>query len=166
VSEDKVVEHSLWTTALITYVRCFTSGVRTRLDRSIFGDDEEMLRKHDYYKDIRDKHLAHSVNPFEGAETAIAVANYDSEEPYVYQALTAHFSRSTEDSPTMRALADLARWLQGYARQKHEEALKKVRVKGKELTRDQLRDLRPLKVKPLEGYDAHEAAKLPRPPKP
>jgi hypothetical protein len=71
--EADIVQHSLWTTALIAYARCFGTGVRARLDKGIFGDQEDMIRMHDYYKNIRDKHLAHSVNPFEVTATGIAV---------------------------------------------------------------------------------------------
>lgn len=49
-----------------------------------------------------------------------------------------------------------------YASQKRGEALQKVLEKGKELTKDQIRGLPHLEVKPMQGY---EAAKLPRPPR-
>jgi len=161
--EDDIVKHSLWTTALIAYARCFGTGVRVRLDESIFGDREDVLEQHRYYKNIRDKHLAHSVNPFEVTATGIAVIDYDGEEPHVFDASSMHATRSTEPSHTMRYLATLASWLQRYARQKHHEALEKVLKRAKELTREQIRQLEPMEVKPLQGYDA---AKVPRPPRP
>jgi hypothetical protein len=160
--EADIVQHSLWTTALIAYARCFGTGVRARLDKGIFGDQEDMIRMHDYYKNIRDKHLAHSVNPFEVTATGIAVLDPHGEEPYVYDATSIHATRSTEHSTTMRYLADQAGWLQRHARQKRHEALQKVLRRGKELTREQIRELSPLELKPMQGY---EAAKLPRPPR-
>jgi hypothetical protein len=160
---DDIVKHSLWTTALITYARCFGSGVRACLDEGIFEDRDDVIEQHRYYKNIRDKHLAHSVNPFEVTTTGIAVIDYDGEEPYVFGATTLHATRSTENSSTVRYLATLAEWLQRHASRKRQEALQKVLRKGKELTREQIRQLRPLEVKPMQGY---EAARIPRPPRP
>ena len=159
---DDMLEQSLWTTALIAYARCFGTGVRARLDKSIYGDREDAIRWHDYFKNTRDKHLAHSVNPFEVTATGIAVTGYRGEEPYVYDAASMHLTRAAEHSSTMRYLAELAGWLQRHAQQKRHEAMQQVLRRGKELTREQIRELPPLEVKPRQGY---EAAKLPRPPR-
>lgn len=159
-----IEQHSLWTTALIAYARCFGSGVRgRRLDQAIFGDREDVIQQHRYFKNIRDKHLAHSVNPFEVAATGIAVLDPDSEEPHVFHAISMYATRSTEHTSTMRYLAKLAGWLQDRARERRVEALQKVLQRAKELTPGQLRQLSPLEVKPAQGYDV---AGLPRPPKP
>lgn len=65
-TEDPILQAGLWTAALISYARCFATGKR-------FGISEEFLGKlngdpvevHRYYINMRDKHIAHSVNPFE-----------------------------------------------------------------------------------------------------
>ncbi len=65
-NRDSVVVEGLVTAALVRYSRCFTSGVRFRLRREeikILG--ENFLAAHDYFKALRDKFVAHSVNPFE-----------------------------------------------------------------------------------------------------
>jgi hypothetical protein len=61
-----IVTRSLWESALVTYARCFGTGKRVRLDTGVFdGQPEDALQWHKYFKDTRDKHVAHSVNTFE-----------------------------------------------------------------------------------------------------
>ena len=159
-----IEQRSLWTAALIAYARCFGTGVRGhRLNESIFGGVEDTIRLHRYFKDTRDKHLAHSVNPFEEAATGIAVFDPDGEEPHVFLALSMSLHRATEHASTMRDLARLAKWLKDRTQERRVEVMKKVVRRGKELTRDELGRLPPLEVKPAQGYDV---AGLPRPPKP
>ncbi|CAI8710834.1 HEPN_AbiU2 domain-containing protein [Pseudomonas sp. IT-347P] len=56
----------LLSAALIRYMRCFSSGVRSSLkseDLEKLG--AEIAEAHNFLKDFRDKHLAHSVNHYE-----------------------------------------------------------------------------------------------------
>jgi hypothetical protein len=63
---DQVILRSLFTAALVAYVRCFSSGKRGVLTSEIFAPlPGEPIACHNQYKDTRDKHIAHSVNPFE-----------------------------------------------------------------------------------------------------
>lgn len=63
---DQVIARSLFTAALVAYVRCFSSGKRSGLTPDIFAPLQgELVACHNQYKDTRDKHIAHSVNPFE-----------------------------------------------------------------------------------------------------
>lgn len=58
---------ALWSSALISYVRCFSTGKRYGIDPKIFNSYKRKgaLKAHEYFKNLRDKHIAHSVNPFE-----------------------------------------------------------------------------------------------------
>ena len=63
---DSVLIQSLWTAALISYIRCFASGKRYGLSEEILSRLEGApIDVHRFYKHLRDKHIAHSVNPFE-----------------------------------------------------------------------------------------------------
>lgn len=67
-SKDRVLIESYWTAALISYCRCFTSGKRLSLSEDIFRNKElkgDPLGCHRYYINLRNKHVAHSVNLFE-----------------------------------------------------------------------------------------------------
>jgi len=54
-----------WELAIIKYVRCFTSGMRSYLSKDEVFNDENLIICHDYFYDLRNKHIAHSVNIFE-----------------------------------------------------------------------------------------------------
>jgi len=71
-SEDDLLIENLWTAALIRYARCFASGKRFGLAESIFdGLKGEPHKVHKMYIDLRNKHTAHSVNPFEQMEVGL-----------------------------------------------------------------------------------------------
>jgi hypothetical protein len=65
-SRDSLVVEGLVAAAVIRYGRCFASGVRFGLTSTDLGDlGHGALESHGYFKDLRDKFVAHSVNPFE-----------------------------------------------------------------------------------------------------
>jgi hypothetical protein len=75
---DEIFKRSLWTSALITYVSCFSSGKRYGLTTDIFNSDPQRalaIQCHEFYKNIRDKSIAHSVNPFEDTQILIALSD-------------------------------------------------------------------------------------------
>jgi hypothetical protein len=57
----------------VKYVRCFTTGKRFGLDLSVFDDSDGARDTHQYFKDMRDKHVVHSVNPFEDASVGVVL---------------------------------------------------------------------------------------------
>lgn len=75
-SEDRILIQSFFTSALIAYFRCFSHGKRLRLSPNIFKDLKgEPLGVHNYYKNLRDKLVAHSVNPFEETKVGLVLSN-------------------------------------------------------------------------------------------
>jgi len=67
-SKDDVLIQSFWIAALISYIRCFSADKCLGLSEDIFKNDKlkgDPLGCHRYFKNLRDKHIAHSVNPFE-----------------------------------------------------------------------------------------------------
>jgi hypothetical protein len=66
--QDDVLVQALWSAALVAYWRCFGSGKRAPLRRSdinIVPLQGEVMEWHDHLCDLRSKHIAHSVNPYE-----------------------------------------------------------------------------------------------------
>ena len=52
--------------AVISYARCFATGVRDNLTLSVFAQaDSELLALHEHFLHLRNKHIAHSVNDME-----------------------------------------------------------------------------------------------------
>jgi hypothetical protein len=63
---DFVDSEALSTAACISYARCFASGVRQSLDSDLLNTaDTELKKLHHFVVNLRDKHIAHSVNSFE-----------------------------------------------------------------------------------------------------
>ena len=69
---------SIWSASVIRYCRCFASGKRFGLDETIFdGLPGDALGVHNWIKGMRDKLIAHSVNPFEECKTFITTTDED-----------------------------------------------------------------------------------------
>lgn len=80
-SEDNVLIESYWTTAVIKYSRCFKNGKRFGIDESILdGLPGDPQGAHNFYMDMRDKHVAHSVNAFEKNGAGLILSPEDSQE--------------------------------------------------------------------------------------
>lgn len=110
---DDLVSHGLWAAALVAYSRCFGTGVRTWFDESIFGGEEDVLREHRYYKNIREKHLAHSVSSFESFASGIEVFGYAGDDPWVHRAVTLYLTRAIEPGGKIQYLVSSPRGYRG-----------------------------------------------------
>jgi hypothetical protein len=69
---------ALYTQALVSYVRCFTSGRRKGLERSLLEEHPELLKIHDDIKEIRDRHVSHPVSDYERCNLLVAAESADS----------------------------------------------------------------------------------------
>jgi hypothetical protein len=73
---DGVTSQALWTAALIAYERVFAGGVRERLTqdhvRAVPNEGAEDVS--DHYRSLRDRHIAHSVNPHEMSKVCAFVS--------------------------------------------------------------------------------------------
>lgn len=61
--ERHVLLDALSTAAVVRYARPFGSGKREKLDKSIVP--QHLLSEHEWFIDLRNKHVAHSVNAYE-----------------------------------------------------------------------------------------------------
>jgi hypothetical protein len=112
VGEGSYVERALYTAALVTYIRCFTSGKRQLLNPSIFsGEAEYLLEIHNYYKETRDKHIAHSVNAFEINASVAYVKDQETDAPEIRLVSTAHFIRTGDSLDEVQWLGRLASYV-------------------------------------------------------
>lgn len=64
--------------ALVSYVRCFSTGRRSALNREIFAGQAELESMHEEFKKVRDQHVAHSAGKHEHNELLIAAKSRDS----------------------------------------------------------------------------------------
>ncbi len=77
--ESGTIGMALYTQALVSYVRCFTSGRRKGLGTDLFATRPEYLSFHASIKALRDKHVAHAVG--EDEHCAVLVAAKDETSP-------------------------------------------------------------------------------------
>lgn len=82
-SQDHILIQSYWSAALVAYVRCFSTGKRYGLTPDIYKHLDGAIDCHNYYKDMRDKHIAHSVNPFEQVTVDVQLSPSDSDKKEV-----------------------------------------------------------------------------------
>jgi len=160
VGEEDYVSRSLWIAALVTYGRCFHHGRRKHLNESDFeGQSEEVLQWHRYFKDTRDKHVAHSVNPFEESATGVSIVDRESDAPRVDGAGVVYLLRAGEPVEVVEQLRRHAAWLQQVVYQRYNEAIQKVIDKANSLSKEELCQLPPLEMKPEMGFEAARKAR-------
>ncbi|RJX34084.1 MAG: hypothetical protein C4516_00010 [Oxalobacter sp.] len=70
--ESGTIGMALHTQALVSYVRCFTSGRRKGLSTDIFLGKPTYFATHEKIKTIRDKHVAHAVGEEEHCNVLVA----------------------------------------------------------------------------------------------
>jgi len=70
--EAGTIGMALHTQALVSYVRCFTSGRRKGLAADIYATKPEHLALHNSIKSLRDKHVAHAVGEDEHCNVLVA----------------------------------------------------------------------------------------------
>jgi hypothetical protein len=75
-AQDQVVVRALWASILTTYARCFISGKRKAIpkaDIQLLPLDGEVAEWHQWLIDMRNKHIAHSVNAFETVKVGVGL---------------------------------------------------------------------------------------------
>jgi len=108
---------ALTSAALVRYARPFLSGVRTRIPASVFdGLSQQQRADHQWFKELRDKYIAHSVNAFEENQVVAYLFPEERESRGVSNIevqQTRLASLGTEDVQRLKALSlDLQRWVE------------------------------------------------------
>jgi len=82
-TNSNITQQSLWVSALIYYARCFSGGVRTSLDSKVLYDglSGDPMGVHEYYINLRNKQVAHSVNAFEKTKVGLIIPNENDTKP-------------------------------------------------------------------------------------
>jgi hypothetical protein len=109
--EDSTFTQAYWTAAVIAYIRCFTTGIRLRLTESDLEQlpfEGEVVEFHRLLKDMRDKHIAHSVNPFEDVQIGAVLSPDDSPSPQVEGIATLYMRHVAGDRVAVQQLRALA----------------------------------------------------------
>lgn len=139
-SDDQVLLESLWTSALVRYVRCFSHGKREGLRTDILDELIDGAREvHQFFKDIRDKHISHSVNPFEQVKVGVVLTPREGADRKVEGISTLHIRQLASSREGVETLFRLVYELE-----------KEVSERGKELQSQVMEEARELSVEELE----------------
>jgi hypothetical protein len=132
---------ALSTAAVIRYCRCFESGVRARLaGESIKAIAPHLVHIHGYLFDLRQKHLAHSVNEFEANHVAIVLPD-DPSVPGPTEITVLGGRVAGLDRPTALWLKQLATTVQRAANNELEAERSKLLAVLASFSREQLEKL-------------------------
>lgn len=138
-SEDSLLIESMWTAALIRYARCFATGRRFGLSESIFdGLPGAPHRVHKTYIDLRDKHIAHSVNPFEQMAVGLILSPESSQDREISGVATMSMRHICSSVDGVHQLGLLSKVLLQKVVQMAEEYERKTLEKGKSIPLDAL----------------------------
>lgn len=72
--------HSLWWIALILYARCFIGGNRINLKSEDVFENENDRINHEYFYEMRNKHIAHPINNLEISKPFIQLPSLSEKE--------------------------------------------------------------------------------------
>lgn len=136
---DAVAQHAYWSAALVAYARCWETGVRTSLDPSMLEQLDPRRRSlHKLAMDLRNKHVAHSVNSFE--EVAVGLIRAPAGHPHAGEVagVAAIRGNATLDAEGTKRLAALAIQLLEQLRQRRAELQDEILVEGRKLTMAEL----------------------------
>lgn len=149
--EDPTLQRALWTSALVAYIRCFKTGRRTTLDPEIYKALEgQPIEAHQYYKDTRDKHIAHPVNSFE--ETKIGALTDTSGK--VIGIGHAHGFRISDDRQGVWQLGNLATVARKHVSETIEHLQTKLLQNLQRRSTDDIASLPALRMQPQGGASA------------
>jgi len=109
-SQDNFLIENLWTSALIRYARCFASGKRYGLNETIFKELQgEALKVHNMYMDLRNKHIAHSVNPFEQMKVGVVLSPKESQDKKIIGVATLSMKQISLDKEGVHQIGLLSK---------------------------------------------------------
>ena len=145
--EDSVLSQAYWSSALVAYVRCFATGVRAPLTEADVATLEgDGLEAHRIFKSMRDKHIAHSVNPFEQILVGVMLPPTGSDEVGVQGVATLSANLVTLSEEWITLLRNLARMLREMVVQRARNAEDAVLQVAKAESFIALRKREPLRV--------------------
>jgi hypothetical protein len=108
---DGLLAEALTIAAVVRYARCFASGVRLRIPEDIVAQlSPEQQKRHARIIELRNKHITHSVNPFE--ENTVVASVSDRPEQHEITGVSVQSARVTsigrDGFAALRELAETA----------------------------------------------------------
>ncbi len=142
---DSVVIDALSTASLIRYARCFTTGKRASLDSKVVSHlPGDPIGAHDFYKNQRDKLVAHSVNPFEESLIGLALSSPEGEQKCVIGVVEFSVRRFSDARQGIAQLGALAREFLKHVEAEIESCKEQLLIEARSMPIEELYRLEPL----------------------
>lgn len=141
---DNTLMKALWSAALIAYSRCFGTGKRSGLtteDVKGLPLQGEVLKFHEWLRDMRDKNVAHSVNPFEQVKVGAVLSPPESDQRQVEGVATLAMIYLMPDETGVWQLGGLAAGLAHHIARKAQSQQETVAAEARQLDLDDLYSL-------------------------
>ena len=156
--KDWLLMESLWTAALLRYSRCFASGKRHGLSEDIYKDlPGDAVGVHRLYENLRNKHIAQSVNPFEQVKVGLILSPEKSQEKKVMDVSPFLMKLVATTDDDVRQLGALVKVFVKELMKNGEQYGEEVLRIGRSLPIDELYSLPRLRTVAPEPNDAGES---------
>ena len=138
--QNSVLIEGLWSAGLIRYCRCFAEGKRSGLNTDIFsGLAGDPIGLHNWIKNMRDKLIAHSVNPFEECKTIITIDQSSLPKAWGIGFMDAHYAHPNKEG--MASIVGLCVVLRDKIKEQCEILQKRLQAEVNTLSSEQLNKL-------------------------
>ncbi|WP_042304216.1 hypothetical protein [Paraburkholderia kururiensis] len=78
--EDRFLQQTFWSNAIVHFIKCFGGGVRSALDPdAIYSTSELALESYHYFRELRNKHFVHDVNAYAHCTPSAVLNREDAE---------------------------------------------------------------------------------------
>jgi hypothetical protein len=161
---DAVVPLALWSAALVSYARCFSSGQRFGLttdDLISLPLQGEVVKFHKWVIEERDRHTRHSADPFDVARVGVALASRDGAKRQVKGITVLATRHVLVDDTGVRQLGGLASELAKQTAERARAQQDIVLADAQKLDLDHLYELPALPVLTPEDLTAAEPGTAP-----
>jgi hypothetical protein len=148
---DAVVPLALWSSAVVSYARCFSSGQRfglTTEDLESLPLQGEVLKFHKWVIEERNRHTRHSADPFEVARVGVALATRDGSKRQIKGITVLATRHVLVDDTGVRQLGGLASELAKQTAERARTQQDVVLAAAQQLDLDKLYELPALPVGP------------------
>ncbi len=161
---DPLLPLAIWSSAVVTYTRCFSKGKRfglTTEDVQKLPLHGAVMKFHKWIIEERNKLTAHSANPFEVAKVAAALSPPEQEKRRVEGIVIFATSHIVIDDVGVRQLGGLASELAKQTAEKAQEQQDVVLKDAQQLNIDSLYKLPPLRTWPPADNDTEDPDEAP-----
>lgn len=161
---DPLLPLAIWSSAVVTYTRCFSKGKRFGLT---IEDVQELplhgavIKFHKWIIGERNKLTAHAANPLEVAKVAAALSPAEQEKRRVEGIVIFATSHIVIDDVGVRQLGGLASELAKHTAEKAQEQQDVVLKDAQQLNIDSLYKLPPLRTFPPADEETEDASETP-----